>query len=101
VNVTLRSAENAGFEVRDVESLRDRYAITLGHWVSRLEARREEVVQATSDVTYRIFRHYLAGARQGMKNGVYNIHQSLLAKPREGEAGLPLTRADWHREKTS
>jgi cyclopropane-fatty-acyl-phospholipid synthase len=101
VNVTLRSAEDVGFEVRDVESLRDHYAITLGHWVSRLEARREEVVKATSDVTYRIFRLYLAGARQGMKNGVYNIHQSLLAKPREGEAGLPLTRADWYQEKNS
>jgi hypothetical protein len=35
-----------------------------------------------------------------MKNGVYNIHQSLLAKPREREAGLPLTPADWYQEKT-
>lgn len=79
-----------------MESLRDHYVLTLGHWVSRLEAHREEVVKATSDVTYRIFRLYLAGARQGMKNGVYNIHQSLLAKPRDGEAGLTLTRADWY-----
>ncbi len=31
-----------------------------------------------------------------MKNGVYNIHQSLLAKPKDGAAGLPLVRSDWY-----
>ena len=96
ISTTLRAAENVRFEVGDVESLRDHYVLTLGHWVSRLEAHREEVVQATSDVTYRIFRLYLAGERQGMKNGVYNIHQSLLSKPKDGEAGLPQTRSDWY-----
>ena len=27
----------SGFEVRDVESLREHYALTLRHWVRRLE----------------------------------------------------------------
>ena len=41
INVTLRAAEGAGFEVRDVESLREHYALTLRHWVRRLEAHHD------------------------------------------------------------
>ena len=43
--VTLRAAEHAGFEIRDVESLREHYALTLRHWVQRLEARHEAALQ--------------------------------------------------------
>jgi cyclopropane fatty-acyl-phospholipid synthase-like methyltransferase len=35
----LRFAEAAGFETRDVESLREHYALTLRRWVRRLEGR--------------------------------------------------------------
>ena len=31
-------AEAAGFEVRDVECLREHYILTLRHWVNRLNA---------------------------------------------------------------
>jgi len=96
VSITLREAEAAGFEIRDVESLRDHYTLTLTHWLRRLEARRDEAVALVGETTYRVFRMYLAGAQNGMKNGVYNIHQTLLAKPDRGDAGLPLTRADWY-----
>jgi cyclopropane-fatty-acyl-phospholipid synthase len=37
INATLRFAEAVGFEVRDVESLREHYALTLRHWARRLE----------------------------------------------------------------
>ncbi len=37
---SLRIAEMTGFEIRDVESLREHYALTLRHWVQRLENRR-------------------------------------------------------------
>ena len=96
INITIREAEAAGFEIRDVESLRDHYTLTLTHWLRRLEDRREEAVALVGETTYRVFRMYLAGARNGMRTGVYNIHQTLLAKPDGGEAGLPLTRADWY-----
>ena len=94
--MTIREAENAGFEVRDVESLREHYALTLERWVRKLEERHEEVERVTDETTFRIFRLYLAGARMGFKSGVYNLHQELLAKPDRGDARLPLTRADWY-----
>ena len=38
VATTLRTAESCGFEIRDLESLREHYHLTLQHWVRRLEA---------------------------------------------------------------
>jgi len=97
ISTGLRAAELSGFEVRDVESLREHYGLTLHHWVRRLEAHAEEARQITDDTTYRIFRLYMAGAAHGFRSGRLNVYQTLLAKPLHGRSGLPLTREDWHR----
>jgi cyclopropane-fatty-acyl-phospholipid synthase len=94
--VTLAAAEKAGFEVRDVESLREHYTLTLRRWVARLEANRETAVAAAGELSYRVWRLYMAGAAHGFASGRLTVFQSLLAKPEEGDAALPLTRADWY-----
>jgi len=97
INCTLRAAETSGFEVRDVESLREHYMLTLRQWVRRLEAHAEEARTLTNDVTYRVWRLYMSGSAHGFQTGSNNIYQTLLAKPDRGDSGLPLTRADWYR----
>jgi cyclopropane-fatty-acyl-phospholipid synthase len=97
LNATLRAAELTGFEVRDVESLREHYALTLHNWVQRLEAHAEEARRITNDTTYRIWRLYMAGAAHRMRKSHLNVYQTLLAKPLHGRSGLPLTREDWYR----
>jgi cyclopropane-fatty-acyl-phospholipid synthase len=97
INATIRAAERSGFEVRDVESLREHYALTLHHWVQRLEAHAEEARRITDDTTYRIWRLYMAGAAHAMRRSRLNVYQTLLAKPLNGRSGLPLTREDWYR----
>jgi cyclopropane-fatty-acyl-phospholipid synthase len=92
LNTTLRAAELSGFEVRDVENLREHYAMTLHHWVQRLEAHADEARRITNDMTYRIWRLYMAGSAHGFRSGRLNLFQTLLAKPLHGESGLPLTR---------
>ncbi len=87
-------AEKSGFEVRDVESLREHYALTLRHWVNRLEEHRVEAIQATDEVTYRTWRLYMAASAYGFEAGNINVNQSLLAKPDHGQSHVPLTRAD-------
>jgi cyclopropane-fatty-acyl-phospholipid synthase len=62
ISSTLRAAEGSGFEVRDVESLREHYALTLRHWLRRLEAHAEEAHKLTGDVTYCIWRLDIAGS---------------------------------------
>jgi cyclopropane-fatty-acyl-phospholipid synthase len=96
ISTTLGAAEFAGFELRDVESLREHYALTLHHWVQRLEAHANEARRITDETTYRIWRLYMAGSAHGFRTGRLNVFQSLLAKPVGGKAGLPLTRCDWY-----
>jgi cyclopropane-fatty-acyl-phospholipid synthase len=96
ISATLRAAEEGGFEVRDVESLREHYALTLGHWVSRLEARRDEARRITDETTYRVWRLYMSGSVHGFETGRLNVYQTLLSKPDRGESRLPLTRDDWY-----
>lgn len=95
----LRSAETAGFEIRDVENLREHYTLTLRHWVRRLEAKAAQAQTLVGDATYRIWRLYMAGSAQGFARGHLAIYQTLLANlGSDGETGLPLTRSDWYRE---
>lgn len=96
ISNTLRAAEMSGFEVRDVESLREHYALTLRHWVARLEAHAEEARHYTSEITYRIWRLYMAASIYSFLTGRANIYQTLLAKPDHGRSRLPLTRTDWY-----
>ncbi len=97
VSDALRAAEAAGLEVRDVESLREHYALTLRHWVRRLEARRAEAVAAVGEGTFRTWRLFMAASAHGFATGQLNVYQALLVKPDEqGRSGLPLTRADMY-----
>ena len=87
-------AEAAGFEVRDVENLREHYALTLRQWVNRLEARRTEAIEAAGKATYRAWRLYMSASVHGFDAGNINVNQALLAKIDAGKASVPLTRAD-------
>jgi cyclopropane-fatty-acyl-phospholipid synthase len=89
-------AERAGFEVRDVENLREHYVLTLRHWLQRLEQGREEAVRAADEVSYRVWRLYMSGSVHGFASARLGLHQTLLVKPDRGRSGLPLTRADWY-----
>ena len=89
-------AEKCGFEVRDVENLREHYALTLSHWLHRLEAHADDARQLTDEIKYRIWRLYLAGSWYFFRSGKLDIYQSLLVKTNNGKSGLPLTRQDWY-----
>jgi cyclopropane-fatty-acyl-phospholipid synthase len=94
VTVALGASEDAGFEIRDVESLREHYALTLRHWVRRLEGNYERALQAAGESMYRIWRLYMSGAAHYFTTGRLNVYQSLLLKPDRGISGFPLTRSD-------
>ena len=100
INVTLRAAEETSFEVRDVESLREHYALTLRHWVRRLEAQHDQALRSVDEQTYRVWRLFMSGSAHGFAHGRLNVYQTLLVKPgATGESGLPLTRADWYTDR--
>lgn len=90
------AATRAGFEVRDLENIRESYILTLENWVKRLEANHDAVVKLVGEASYRVFRIYMAGATLGFKSGVYSLNQLLLSKPDDGSARMPLGRLDWY-----
>ncbi|HEY7358758.1 MAG TPA: cyclopropane-fatty-acyl-phospholipid synthase family protein [Ktedonobacterales bacterium] len=94
----IRLAEHAGFETRDVESLREHYALTLRHWVRRLEARHGDAVQLVGESAYRVWRLYMSASASGFASGKLALIQALYSKPGPtGASELPLTRADLYR----
>jgi cyclopropane-fatty-acyl-phospholipid synthase len=99
ISEALGYAERAGWEVRDVESLREHYARTLRHWVRRLEAHADEAKRIAGEQAYRVWRIYMSGAAYSFTRERISVYQSLLAKPdAAGNAHLPPTRADIYRE---
>jgi cyclopropane-fatty-acyl-phospholipid synthase len=83
--------QDAGFEVRHVESLREHYALTLRRWVANLEAHWDEAVAEVGAPRARVWRLYMAGSAIGFEAGRTQIHQ-VLSVPREpsGGSGVPL-----------
>lgn len=97
IPVMLRAAESVGFEIRDVENLREHYALTLRHWLRRLETNRDEALRFVDEATYRVWRLYIAGSAHGFNRGYVAVYQTLLAKlESSGETKLPVTRDDWY-----
>jgi cyclopropane-fatty-acyl-phospholipid synthase len=93
ISDALSFAEDAGFEVRDVENLREHYTRTLRAWVANLERNRAQAIAAAGEMSFRLWRLYMAGSAQGFNTRRIAVYQSLLARPHAGgRVELPLTR---------
>jgi cyclopropane-fatty-acyl-phospholipid synthase len=91
---------DAGFEVRHEENLREHYALTLAGWCANLDAHWDEAVAEVGDGTARVWRLYMAGSRLGFERNVVQLHQILGVRlGSEGESGMPL-RPDWETTST-
>jgi len=82
--------ERAGLEVRDDESLREHYALTLRNWVKNLEANWDQAVALSSIGRARVWRLYMAASAVNFEDGNTQVHQVLGVKPDGGRSGMPL-----------
>jgi cyclopropane-fatty-acyl-phospholipid synthase len=95
--VVLQAAESAKLEVRDVENLREHYALTLRHWVRRLEAAHNRARAFVDEASFRVWQLYMAGSAQAFAHGQLAVYQVLLSKSDAGGGShQPLTRQDWY-----
>ncbi len=92
----VHAAEAAGFEVRDVENLREHYERTLRCWVDGLRRNANELLKLVPEMTYRIWLLYMAGSAAAFKRGNIAVYQMLLSRPERGNSHLPMTREDWY-----
>ncbi|MEO8556238.1 MAG: cyclopropane-fatty-acyl-phospholipid synthase family protein [Actinomycetota bacterium] len=94
IAVMVEALEDAGFEVRDVESLREHYALTLRAWVANLEANWDRAVQLTSVGRARVWRLYMAGSALAFEANRIGVNQVLAVRSDvRGISGMPRSRA--------
>ncbi len=86
--------EDADFEIYDVEGLRPHYALTLRHWVNRLEQNYATAVNLVGERNYRIWRLYMTGCALQFEQGQTGIYQILAVRKNSSFPPLPLTRRD-------
>ncbi|WP_114257438.1 cyclopropane-fatty-acyl-phospholipid synthase family protein [Streptomyces sp. Go-475] len=97
VGSTVTLLERAGFEVRDVESIREHYALTLRQWVARLEADWQRAVRLTSPGRARVWRLYMAASALAFEHNRIGVNQVLAVRtPESGESGMPLRARTWN-----
>ena len=89
--------EDTGFEIHDVENLRQHYALTLREWVNRLESHREQALQHVPESVYRIWLLYMVASALQFEEGGTGIYQILTSKRAPFLNPVPLTRRDLYR----
>lgn len=89
---TVTVLQDAGFEVRDVQALREHYELTLRAWVHRLEARWDEAVALVGPGRARVWRLYMSGSAAGFAGGRVGVDQVLVVRADHGGSGMPLRR---------
>ena len=82
--------QEAGFEARHMESLREHYALTCRAWVANLEQHWDEAVAEAGVARARIWRVYMAGSALQFESNRANLHQVLAVKPDGSRSGMPL-----------
>ncbi len=94
VGIVAQAMQARGFEVRDTESLREHYALTLRHWVRNLEENWDDAVRIAGAGRARVWRLYMAGSAVNFTRGKITVHQVLAVRPhQDGASDMPLTRA--------
>lgn len=94
----IRAAEDAGFEVRDVEDLREHYEETLHRWVDALIEHEERAVALTDEKTFRIWKLYMSGSAEAFRRGDIAVHQLLLSKNDHGQSNTSKVREVWYQD---
>ena len=95
VGTVVSRVQRAGFEVRDVEGLREHYAQTLRHWVANLEASWDEALRLVGPGRARVWRLYMAASALNFEAERSHIHQVLAVRNRpDGRNDMP-RRPDW------
>jgi cyclopropane-fatty-acyl-phospholipid synthase len=94
VGTVVSRVQRAGFEVRNVEGLREHYALTLRAWVRNLERSWDRAVAEVGAARARVWRLYMAASAVNFEEGRTQIHQVLATRSVDGRSGMPL-RPDW------
>ena len=95
VGMSTTNLERHGFEVHDVEALREHFYLTLQHWIARLYGKMDEATKMIGATRARHWLAYLVLSAMGFERNGIGCYQTLASKRRNGPSRLPLARADY------
>ncbi len=96
VGKVVSAIQQAGFDARHIENLREHYVLTLRHWSKNLEKNWDEVVALSSLGKARVWRLYLAGAAMRFGWNQLSVHQVLGIKAGSGPDAIGMSfRPTW------
>jgi cyclopropane-fatty-acyl-phospholipid synthase len=78
---TLGFLERGGFEIRDVQALREHYARTVADWLDTFESHYAQAVAMVGEEVARVWRLYLVGGGLSFEEGRMGVDQILAVKP--------------------
>ncbi|MDM7850878.1 SAM-dependent methyltransferase [Pseudochrobactrum kiredjianiae] len=94
LGMTVENLEGHGFEVHDVENLREHYGRTCQLWHEKLYANFDKAAAEIGYAKARLWILYLAGCSLAFKRGTVQINQTLASKRSRSLVAVPQTRAD-------
>jgi cyclopropane-fatty-acyl-phospholipid synthase len=90
---TLGFVIDAGFEVRDVEAMREHYVWTVQAWLDTFESHYAEAVAMVGEEVARVWRLYLVGGGLSFEEGRMGVDQILAVKNTgDGVSAMPARR---------
>ncbi|QMV25155.1 methyltransferase domain-containing protein [Streptomyces sp. SCUT-3] len=96
LGTTVTLLEEAGFEVRDVESLREHYGLTLRRWVENLETGWLRALELVPPGRARVWRLYMAASALAFEQNRIGVNQVLAMRTGpDGASGMPPVRERW------
>ena len=92
IGMTATNLERFGFEVHDVENMREHFALTLRHWEQRLNKRLSEAEQLAGSQRTRLWQLYFAMCAKAFERGAIGVFQTVATRRYSGASGLPFGR---------
>ncbi|MFJ7012835.1 class I SAM-dependent methyltransferase [Streptomyces albogriseolus] len=96
LGTTVSLLERAGFEVRDVESIREHYALTLRRWVANLESGQARATALAGPGRTRVWLLYMAASALAFERNRIGVNQVVAVRtPESGASGVSLRARVW------
>lgn len=92
IGMTCGALERAGFEVHEVEAVREHFGLTTEHWARRIYRRRAEGAALVGMPQTRLWLLYLSLCALSFQRGALNAFQLVASSRRVGASGIAFDR---------
>jgi len=97
LSTVIRTMQEGGLEVRDVENLRRHYARTCALWTENFENNADRIRATCDPKTFRIWHVYLAGCAYGFAHDWVSLYQIVCGKAGDTPDLMPWSRKYMYR----